>query len=68
MNAIELVITVCSILHGAQCSDKTLVFQDVSLLTCMVSAQPVIAEWQNVHPNYSVRNWQCRNAGQFAKA
>lgn len=65
---IELVMTVCSIVNGARCDDRSLVFADVSLMTCMVGAQPYIAQWSEEHPNYRVQRWTCRAAGQFAKA
>lgn len=68
MNTIEIVISVCSILQGAACSEKTLTFNDVSLMTCMVHSQPVIAQWHNENPNYSIHRWECRVGGQFAKA
>lgn len=65
---IELVLTACSVLQGAQCKEVSLVYSDVSLMTCMVGAQPQIAIWAESHPNWNVTKWSCRAAGQYAKA
>lgn len=65
---IELVLTVCSIVQGANCREVSLTFSDVSLMTCMVGAQPQIAMWKEGHPNFTVNRWTCRAAGQYAKA
>lgn len=65
---IELVFTVCSLLEGAKCKEQSLVFQDLSLMTCLVGAQPQLARWAEGHPNWTVSKWTCRQAGMFAKA
>lgn len=65
---IELAFTVCSILEGAKCKEQSLVFSDVSMITCMVGAQPQLARWAEDHPNWTVGRWQCRIPGQYAKA
>lgn len=66
---IELVIAVCSILHGASCKEVSLVFADVSLLQCQigVGAQMEIAKWKSEHPEWSTHKYHCQQAGQFAK-
>lgn len=66
MNAIELVIIACSIVQGGKCNEHPLVFNDVTLMTCMISAAPIIAKWGDEHPNHSIQRWTCRTAGQFA--
>lgn len=62
----ELVVLVCSIVNGAICKDVSLIFADLPIMTCIVGAQPELARWSETHPNWSVRKWSCRAAGQFA--
>jgi len=64
---IELAFTACSIVQGARCFEKTLLFSDVSLITCQTQGQQPLADWRNKHPNFTIGRWQCRPAGQFAK-
>lgn len=64
---IELALVVCSIVEGAKCKDVSLVYADVSMITCMVAAQPQIAAWAEGHPNWKVTRWSCRVPGQYAK-
>jgi hypothetical protein len=64
---IELIFTACSILNGAQCHEVKMVYQDVSLMTCMMQGQQPIADWKNTHPNWSVMGkYSCRPAGMYA--
>ena len=64
---IELAFTACSIVAGASCREVSLIYTDISLLTCVVGAQPQIAMWATEHPNWSVpMKWTCRAAGQYA--
>lgn len=58
---IELVFTVCSILHGAQCHTErqTYMAQHVSLFECMRYGQLELARWSVSHPNYSIHKWRC---------
>lgn len=64
---VELVVSVCSILYGAQCHDVSLTYADMPMLACLMSGQPEIAKWSEVNPNWSIRRWTCRPAGLFAK-
>jgi hypothetical protein len=64
-----LALLVCSILHdGGRCREVELQFADLSVLTCTMAAMPIAAQWATEHPNWSVRRWQCRPAGIYAKA
>lgn len=66
---IELVIAVCSILHGGSCKEVSLVFADVSLIQCQIGAgaQMEVAKWRSEHPEWSVHKYKCQEAGKFAK-
>lgn len=59
---IELVLTICSILHGAQCRDEKMLFMADSATpwACMRYGQPAVAEWIAAHPNWGVAKWTCR--------
>lgn len=61
---IELLFVTC--LYGSQsqavsCREHSLLFQDVSPMTCMMGAQPQLAQWVNEHPGQRVQSWKCRS-------
>lgn len=60
---IELLISAC-LASSPVCRDFSLLFdsREVSLMTCMISGQTVIAPWQKGHPGWKVRRWTCRPA------
>lgn len=60
---IELLISAC-LISGDGCRDHARLFdaREVSLMTCMIAGQPVVARWQQTHPGWSVERWTCRNA------
>jgi hypothetical protein len=62
-----LVILACDI-SGRPCREHELTFADVSPLTCVMSALPVIAEWHQRHPTTFPRKWWCKQAGLESKA
>lgn len=68
---IELVMTVCSIVHGASCHEAKLTFVDEGQFAtpygCLIGGMHHIVEWSEAHPNWSVARWQCGQAGRFAK-
>lgn len=42
------------------CDKKSLLFSDVSPMTCMIGAQPQLAQWMNKHPEYiRITEWRC---------
>lgn len=60
---IELLISAC-LSTGPVCKDVSLLFdrREVSLMTCMMNAQTVIAPWQQNNPEWQIRRWLCRSA------
>jgi hypothetical protein len=66
---IELLISVCLLAEPGRCKDVALTFVGETLtpFQCMMGAQPEIAKWSQVHPNWSVRRWTCQPAGRIAK-
>lgn len=68
---IELVLTVCSIVHGAQCKveKQTYIAEQVTLFECMRYGQLEVMRWQASHPNWKVQRWRCGAAHKLqAKA
>ena len=65
----ELVFTVCSILHGANCSALSPVplEADTPLIGCAIASQVEGAKWVSSHPNFYVLKATCQPAGRFAK-
>ena len=61
---IELLFVSCLSADPASCQDRSLIFEDMSLVTCMVHGQQELARWQADHPRETVREWKCRTAGQ----
>jgi hypothetical protein len=60
MGLVELLFTVCSIIHPADCRDEHLQFIDQgSLAQCMNQAQPYLAQWSNEHANLRIVKWRC---------
>ncbi|WP_421904238.1 hypothetical protein [Mameliella sp.] len=60
---IELLFVAC--LAGAPdapggCQEKSLLFTDVTPMTCMMGAQPVLAKWVETHPGFAIRSWTCK--------
>lgn len=68
IQAIELIASVCSILHGATCKTVTLTFaaDQVSHVECMTYGQLALVEWREAHPNWTISRWRCGIAGQTA--
>ena len=60
---IELLISAC-LASSPVCRDFSLLFdsREVSLMTCMISGQAVIAPWQQNYPDWKVKRWTCRPA------
>jgi hypothetical protein len=65
---LELVFTVCSIVHGAYCHLESLPLQTgTSLVGCMMASQIEGAKWVQHNPNYYIQRATCQRANRFAK-
>ena len=67
---IELLFVVC--FSGAPgtagtCEEKSLLFTDVTPMTCMMGAQPVLAKWIETHPGFAIRSWHCKSVRIFER-
>ncbi len=56
---IELLFVACLRGEPATCENRTLQFADLSLMTCMMAAQPELARWQQEHPIWMIKHWTC---------
>lgn len=56
---IQLVFIACLISSPADCESKSLVFTEVSPMSCLMRAQPQLAEWTESHPKWKVTGWHC---------
>lgn len=57
---IELAFIACLTAEPAACEKKSLQYTDVSPMTCIIGAQPMLAEWTATHPHWRVARWTCR--------
>lgn len=66
---IELIFSVCFIDDPKRCREERLSFFQtaVSPRQCMMMGQIEISKWMDAHPNYELKKWACRPAGQIAK-
>jgi hypothetical protein len=61
---IELIVTVCALLHPDQCEEQHLQFAaSMSLQQCVMTAPPYIAQWINEHPKWVAQRWRCEYPG-----
>jgi len=65
---VELVLHICLLDDARKCRDESLTFADVSMITCMLTAQPVAAQHMERRPRWYLSKWSCRPAGLHAKA
>ncbi|KMK65197.1 hypothetical protein [Puniceibacterium sp. IMCC21224] len=66
---IELVFVTCLSLAPTECRERSLLFTDITPMTCMMGAQPELAKWADSHPKWVVSQWKCqsiRTAGMKA--
>jgi hypothetical protein len=60
MSMVELIVMVCSMQTPGVCSEKHFLFETAgTLTTCMMQAQPYLAQWAGEHPNDRIAKWRC---------
>lgn len=57
---IELVFLACLSATPGACQEQSLLYTDVSPMTCVLGAQPELAKWVESHPKYTVARWRCQ--------
>jgi len=64
---VELLFIACLSSAPDECRERSLVFTDVTPMTCMMGAQPELAKWAEAHPKFTIKSWKCRTVS-FAEA
>ncbi len=59
---IELLFVTCLSVSPTECQERSMLFTDISPMTCMMGAQPELAKWVNEHPKWKVSQWKCQMA------
>jgi hypothetical protein len=59
----ELLFVACLATVHPTCLEKSLVYTDIPVRQCIELAQPALARWIGVHPNWTIARWTCRPAG-----
>lgn len=60
MNMIDLIVLLCSLSSPNACSERHLLFEaHGTLKSCMMEAQPYLAQWMDGHPNERIARWRC---------
>ena len=58
---VELLFVACLSTAPETCQERSMLYQDISPMTCMMGAQPALAEWVEGHPNWTIAQWRCRS-------
>lgn len=61
MSAIQIVLYVCLLSDPSACEERAIPasVEAASIGSCMVWAQPQIAQWSTTHPKYKIVRWKC---------
>ena len=57
---IELLFVTSLATAPDQCQERSLLYTDISPMTCMIGAQPELAKWTAAHPAFEIAGWRCR--------
>jgi hypothetical protein len=63
----QLVLTVCSLVQGAQCRELPAIPLEASIspMTCVVASQIEGAKWISEHPNFYLHRMTCEAKSTF---
>jgi len=56
---VQLLFVACTVLSQQSCEERSLIFTDITPMSCMMGAQPELARWVAEHPNWTVSRWRC---------
>ncbi len=60
MHLVDLIVLACTLVAPGTCREYHLTLQSAgSLRSCMMQAQPYLAQWVGDHPNFRVARWHC---------
>lgn len=58
---IELFFIACLSDRINHCEERSLLFANTTLMTCLLQAQPQLAMWSEMHHGWSIKRWACRH-------
>ncbi len=58
---ISIMMNVCLQSQATACRQERIDFLG-SVLACVVAAQPMVAEWTDLNPDWRVTGWKCRSS------
>ncbi|OWU78261.1 hypothetical protein ATO1_13925 [Phaeobacter sp. 22II1-1F12B] len=64
---IELIFVACLSASPAECESRSMLYTDISTMTCVMRAQPELAKWTEAHPNWQIANWKCKTVNLTEK-
>jgi hypothetical protein len=56
---VHLVLTFCMMAWQTHCLEERPVFEQMSLMTCMIQGQQVAQQWLEDHPRWMLSRWRC---------
>jgi len=59
VSMIELVFLTCLLSQPSECREREMIFYDVTMMSCMIGAQPELAKWAYEHPDWQITRWKC---------
>ncbi|WP_108257711.1 hypothetical protein [Mangrovicoccus ximenensis] len=57
---IELVFIACFAAGDGQCENRSLLYQDIGMMACLLHGQTQLAAWADSHPGWQIDSWKCR--------
>ncbi len=57
---IELLFVTCLSASPEDCQERSLLYTEMTPMTCMMAAQPELAKWAEQHPKWTINGWKCR--------
>ena len=64
---IVLAFVACLDADPKVCREYNLMFSEtMTPMTCLMQAQPRLAEWTATHPGWNIGSWRCGRPSQFA--
>jgi len=68
MNVLEILMTVCALANSSVCEDRRIVLDSsMSAAQCVMAAPPVMAQWANENPTWTIMRWSCDYADHRKK-
>lgn len=64
---IELVFVACLSASPQDCERRSLLYTDISPMTCVLGAQPELAKWVESHPRWAISEWKCQTVRSAEK-